>query len=119
MLEAPGGALVAMLAGEPIELVDPLAVFETAVQPSARPLCLLHGSESGWMDAFLRPTIEAAGYDVVRRAPPGTPVAVALAMEEDAGGAPGRVIRLSRQAGAGLYRGDRAALVAALQECRA
>ncbi|NTS64077.1 chemotaxis protein CheW [Sphingomonas sp. HHU CXW] len=119
MLEAPGGALVAMLAGEPIELVDPLALFETAVQPSVRPLCLLHGSESGWMDAFLRPTIEAAGYDVVRRAPPGTPVAVALAMEEDAGGAPGRVIRLSRQAGAGLYRGDRAALVAALQECRA
>jgi len=119
MLEAPEGRTVAMLGDEPVELVDPLALFDASAQTSTRPLCLLHGSESGWMEAFLRPTIEAAGYAVVRHAQPGMAVAVALAMEEDAGGAPGRVIRLSRQAGSGLYRGDRAALVAALQECRA
>ena len=68
------------------------------------------------MEAFLRPTIAAAGYRVVRHAAPGADVTVALAMEEDALGAPGHVIRLSRRAGTGLYRGDRAALVAALQE---
>ena len=119
LMQAPGGATIAMLNDDPIELVDPLPLFDVVQQPSQRPLCLLHGSESGWMDAFLRPTIEAAGYEVVRQAQPGTSVAVALAMEEDASGAPGRVIALSRRAGAGLYRGDRAALVAALQECRA
>jgi two-component system chemotaxis sensor kinase CheA len=119
LVDGPGGTTVVMLGEEPIELVDPLALFDGATRPSARPLCLLHGSESGWMEAFLRPTIEAAGYQVVRQATPGAAITVALAMEEEASGVAGRVIRLSRQAGAGLYRGDRAALVAALQECRA
>ncbi|WP_294356683.1 ATP-binding protein [uncultured Sphingomonas sp.] len=119
VVSEPGGPTLVMLGDEPIELVDPLALFDPETTSGARPLCLLHGSESGWMEAFLRPTIEAAGYRVVREARPGTAVAVALAMEEEASGAPGHVIRLSRHAGTGLYRGDRAALVAALQEYRA
>lgn len=118
-IDGPAGATLVMLGDEPVELVDALALFDEAATSGARPLCLLHGSESGWMEAFLRPTIEAAGYEVVRQPRAGVAVAVALAMEEDASGAPGHVIRLSRHAGAGLYRGDRAALVAALQECRA
>ncbi|MBW6522321.1 Hpt domain-containing protein [Sphingomonas sp. RHCKR47] len=118
-VEGPEGTTVVMLGDEPTELLDILALFDGEVRPASRPLCLLHGSESGWMEAFLRPTIEAAGYQVVRQAQPGTTITVALAMEEEASGAPGRVICLSRRAGAGIYRGDRAALVAALQEYRA
>ena len=107
---------LAVIDGEPIELVDPLALFDDATAIAARPVCLLHGAESGWMEAFLKPAIEQAGYRVVRRAPPGLPVALALAMEDDADTPPVPALRLSRERGKPLYRFDRAALIAALKD---
>ncbi|MEG8038989.1 chemotaxis protein CheW [Sphingomonas sp. LR60] len=106
---------LAVIDGEPIELVDPLALFDDAPAIAERPLCLLHGAESGWMEAFLKPAIEQAGYRVVRRAPPGTPVTLALTMEDDADAPPVPALRLSRERGKPLYRFDRAALIAALK----
>ena len=67
------------------------------------------------MEAFLKPAIEQAGYRVVRRAPPGTPVTLALTMEDDADAPPVPALRLSRERGKPLYRFDRAALIAALK----
>ncbi|VXC91577.1 chemotaxis protein CheA [Sphingomonas sp. 8AM] len=106
---------LAVIDGDPIELVDPLALFGDAAAIAERPLCLLHGAESGWMEAFLKPAIEQAGYRVVRRAPPDTPVALALAMEDDADTPPVPALRLSRERGKPLYRFDRVALIAALK----
>ncbi|WP_394647309.1 chemotaxis protein CheA [uncultured Sphingomonas sp.] len=106
---------LAVIDGEPIELVDPLALFAEVASVAERPLCLLHGAESGWMEAFLKPAIEQAGYRVVRKAPPGVPVALALAMEDDAEVPPVPALRLSRVRGRPLYRFDRAALIAALK----
>ncbi|MDR6789647.1 two-component system chemotaxis sensor kinase CheA [Sphingomonas sp. BE138] len=106
---------LAVIDGEPIELVDPLALFADATAVAERPLCLLHGAESGWMEAFLKPAIEQAGYRVVRKAPPGVPVALALAMDDDVEVPPAPALRLSRERGRPLYRFDRAALIAALK----
>ena len=107
---------LAVIDGEPIELVDPLALFADAPAAAERPVCLLHGAESGWMEAFLKPAIEQAGYRVVRRASPDTPVALALTMEDDADAPPVPALRLSRERGKPLYRFDRAALITALKE---
>ena len=111
---------IAMVEGEPVELLDTLCLLE-GVAAGRQPLCLLQGSEGAWMEAFLRPTIEAAGYRVVRALAPGEEASVALSMDDEpvddavAHGA----IRLSRHRHGALYRYDRAALAAALSECRA
>ena len=110
---------IAVIEGEPIELVDPLALFAEAAVTAERPLCLLHGNESGWMEAFLKPTIEQAGYRVVRATASGERPVIALAIEDEADSAPVPALRLSRTRGQPLYRFDRAALIAALKEHRA
>ena len=104
-----------MIEGEAIELIDPLAL---GAMPAAPRLCLLHGAEAGWMEIFLKPAIEAAGYRVVRQLAPGEMAEVALAMdgEEEAGVETGRLLRLGRTPADPLYRYDRAAVVAALEE---
>lgn len=109
---------IGMIDGEPVELVDPLRLFEQlpVTMERDRPLCLLHGRSSAWMEAFLKPTIEAAGYKVVRTLPGGATAAVTLAMDEEAQSAPGNVIALGGTPGSPLYRYDRAAIVAALAE---
>jgi len=116
-----GGAVsgVVVIAGEPVELVDPLLLFARRAAVAERPICLLHGSEGGWMEAFLKPTVEQAGYRVVRQLSPGQRPVLALAIEEEADSAPVPAIRLSRTRGQPLYRYDRDALVAALKEHRA
>jgi two-component system chemotaxis sensor kinase CheA len=117
----PGGAIagVAVIDGEPTELVDPLWLLASAVdsdQPTAQPLCLLEGSDAGWMEAFLKPALESAGYRVAATLASGEKADVRLAMIEDAsvasGGAP--VVRLGRRRGEGVYRYDRAELLAAV-----
>lgn len=113
----PDGVIagLAVIDGEPIELVDPLALFAFAPVAAERPLCLLHGAESGWMEAFLKPAIEQAGYRVVRAVPPGASATLALAMEDDPETPAVPALRLSRERGRPLYRYDRAALIAALR----
>ena len=115
------GAIVALavIEGAPVELIDPLLLFERVGDAPARPLCLLHGADSPWMDAFLRPTIEAAGYRVARTLAPGETAQVALAMNDESAPPPAPAIRLGRRRGEGVYRYDRAALVRALEEARA
>ena len=117
----PHLAAVAMVEGTPTEIVDPLHVLSAAPAiPASRPVCLLAGAEGAWMEAFLKPTIEAAGYRVTRALSGGERAAVALAMEDDAPDAVAGLppIRLSRRRGAGIYRYDRDALTAALSERR-
>lgn len=108
---------IAVIDGDPVELIDPLRLSLAADVPVAdRPLCLLHGAESAWMEAFLNPAVEAAGYRVVRSLLRGEQAAVALAVEDDATSAPAPAIRLGRTRGEGVYRYDRAAVIAALRE---
>ena len=120
----PGAIVgVAMIDGEPVELVDPLALFGGEGALAARaPLCLLHGDANGWMDSFLRPTLEVAGYRCVSTLAPGQQAAVALAMDDDQPTAGVPVVRLRRgRASEGehdtsIYRYDRAGLIAALAD---
>ena len=111
---------VAMIGTDQVELIDAHALFATGGNPlAARPLCLLGGDDSGWMEAFLKPALEGAGYRCVTRLDAGDTPAVTLAMAEApdvAGGAD--VVRLTREPGAagGIYRYDRAGLLAAVAE---
>jgi two-component system chemotaxis sensor kinase CheA len=110
---------LAMVDGTPVELLDPMLLFVDGGDTPAQPLCLLHGPDSPWMDAFLRPTIEAAGYRVARTLAPGERAQVALAMTDDPAPPPSPAIRLGRRRGEGVYRYDRIALTRALEEARA
>ena len=106
-----------MIGGEQVELVDVLALFAGGGRTlAAKPLCLLAPDPSGWLDAFLRPTLEAAGYRCATHAAPGE-AAVTIALD-DAPASPsvgGGVVRLAREVGgAGVYRYDRAGVLAAL-----
>lgn len=113
VLAADGAGVVtgiAVIDGEPIELVDPLRLL--AAGPGARPICLLQGEDSLWMETFLRPTIEAAGYRVARGLAPGEAAAVTLS-SEDAVEPAGNVVKLGRDP-AGLPQIDRDVLARAL-----
>jgi two-component system chemotaxis sensor kinase CheA len=120
----PGIAGVAMVNGDQVEVVDGHALFAGEMAPPARrPLCLLHRDGSGWMDTFLRPVLEASGYRCASALAPGEVAAVTLAMDDDpppalTGSDP--VVLLRRQPGlpgeAGIYRYDRAALIAAVAD---
>lgn len=119
---------VALVAGEPIELLDVLWVFAEHADRAEgaaddAPLCLIAGEAEGWMASFLRPLLESSGYRVATRLGPGDVPAVILSDEEaptDAAPAAAPVVRLRRSrtaAGAGddsVYRYDRAALLHAL-----
>ncbi|HEU0043564.1 chemotaxis protein CheA [Sphingomonas sp.] len=111
---------VAMLAGEQIEMVDAHALFAGGGQATGeRPLCLLSCDGSGWMDAFLRPTLEGAGYRCTTALAPGESAAVTLVMAEQGIVAPvfENVVQLRREVMGGdtsVYRYDRAALIAAV-----
>lgn len=117
---APGDgrevAGVALVNGEQVELVDAHALLAGADSGVVeRPLCLLSCDGSGWMEAFLKPTLDGAGYRCATRLAPGETAAVTLALDESPASAVD-VVRLSReQSGSdGIYRYDRAALLAAV-----
>lgn len=112
---------VVIVEGEQIELVDALALFAAIdTAPPADRLCLLQQDAGGWMDTFLRPAIEAAGYRCVATVPPGASADVIVTMDAppppDAD--PAQVVRLRRERTGGdaqsIYRYDRPALIAAL-----
>ena len=117
---------VTVIAGEQVEVIDPLALFaDIDVSTGAAPLCLLQGDGSPWMDTFLRPALEAQGYRCTSRLAPGERPVVALVMED--GEAPAAasdtpVLRLRREREAvgacadSIYRYDRPALIAALAD---
>jgi len=114
---------VVMIDDEPVELVDPLGLFDGEATPAARaPLCLLHGDAQGWMASFLRPALEVAGYRCVSTLAAGEQPAVALAMDDadPVAGVPVVTLRRRRdrhgEGDTSIYRYDRAALIAALAD---
>ena len=108
---------VVVVDGEQIEVIDPHWMFasEHCGAAAAAPICLLHADAGGWMAAFLRPALEAAGYRVTSRLAPGEQAAAVLALDDDVPAGQG-VVTLSRKPGAGIYRYDRAAVIAAVAD---
>ncbi|PSJ39403.1 chemotaxis protein CheA [Allosphingosinicella deserti] len=114
---------VALVDGEQVELLDLFWIFSRhgAAAPHAdRPLCLLP-QDDAWMDTFLRPLIESAGYRVARVGEAATADLVIVdesEVEPDVGAA--RVLKLRANPeprGAkddSIHRYDRAALLGAL-----
>ena len=116
---------VVAIDGEQIELLDLHWLFAThglTTGDSKPPLCLIDGADSTWMNAFLKPLLEGAGYRVATSLKPGESAAVILTTNEEKpqakDGAP--VVRLRRQRAAAsareasVYRYDRDGLLAAL-----
>lgn len=69
--ETPGEiAGVALIGGEPTELVDPhwlFARYSAMLEPARIPVCRLPSGDR-WIQTLLRPLIESAGYQVVDEA---------------------------------------------------
>ncbi|KQM65660.1 chemotaxis protein CheA [Sphingomonas sp. Leaf17] len=119
---------VVMIDGEQIEVVDPHILFAQAGHGGGdRPLCLLRADSGGWMESFLRPTLEGAGYRCATTLDDGQVPDVTLVMTDDdadvAAGDAGMVVRLrrARTGGGGaadgsIYRYDRTGLMAALSQ---
>ena len=112
-------AAVALVGGDQVELVDAHALFASGGRDAAeRPLCHLSCDGSGWMEAFLKPALEGAGYRCATQLQASDTPAVTLAMADapapDAPG--GNVLRLVREVGGagGIYRYDRVALLDAV-----
>ncbi|MBI0474546.1 chemotaxis protein CheA [Sphingomonas sp. MA1305] len=119
-VEAGPIAGVAIIGGEQIEIVDALSLFADleAALPVERS-CWLYSEGGGWMETFLRPALEAAGYSCVTDAAAGARADIVVTMDAapPPTAVPGRVIRLrSSRSGEGdsIYRYDRPALIAAL-----
>ena len=122
---APGLiAGVTSIDGEQVEILDIHWLFATcadsAPTKSEPPVCLLAGAERGWMDAFLRPMLEASGYRVLTALAQGEQAAVVLAMADEAPPiAPAAPVVRLRSEVAGdsdsVYRYDRVALLAAVE----
>ena len=109
---------VTVVAGEPVELVDPLQILATLErsQPAEAPLCLLDGSDPAWMEAFLAPILATAGYRATTRLGPGDVPAVTLRLDDaEALSRPGeRIVRLSRERAGGIDCYDRGSVIAAV-----
>ena len=117
---------IALIEGEPVEVLDCHALF--ALYGSApkiagkRPVCRIPAGDR-WFQDFLKPLVEAAGYEVVTEGD-DTEADVAIASFE-AGEAPkrggGKAIRLratreeTDESAGTIYRYDREGLVAALR----
>jgi len=116
---------VVLVDGEQIELLDLHWLF--AAHGAERrhgepPVCLIDGAESDWMQTFLKPVIEGAGYRVATRLKPGQSAAVVLTMGATPQAVQGDVpvVRLRRDrhhddgGDTSIYRYDRDGLLAAL-----
>ncbi|WP_267396016.1 MULTISPECIES: chemotaxis protein CheW [unclassified Sphingomonas] len=114
---------VVIVGDEQVEVVDAHALFADEQRPvEDQPLCWLQGDGSGWMETFLKPTLEAAGYRCVTQRPIGETASVALAMDDvDPPASDAPLVRLRRERIAepddtSIYRYDRPALIAALAD---
>ena len=112
---------LALVEGEPVEVLDPFWLFAQAGVPSRAPrTCTLITDRDGWMANLLKPLIETAGYSVELAAPGAktSGVTVALAEEEGADVAAITLRRDPRPFGASdptLYRYDRDAVLAEIE----
>ena len=115
---------MALIDGEPAEIVDAHWLFEQLAgmpQSRAQLVCRLPGDDP-WMQNFLRPMVEAAGYLVVdERDPSETDLAIASQEMEVVPARAGHVIWLRSNPDTqpdrpdSIYRYDRASLMAALR----
>jgi two-component system chemotaxis sensor kinase CheA len=123
--EAPGPvAAVALVDGEPVELIDShwlFAAHAAGVQDrTAAPLCLLSDGDAGWMRSFVKPILEAAGYRVAEGSADGGAADVVLTLDADPAPSapPAPVVRLRSQRGGNpdgsVYRYDRDGLLSAV-----
>ncbi len=118
---------VTLIDGEPVELVDAFWLFARhagAPVASAAPVCRLPAGDA-WMQNFLRPLIESAGYRVIGETDDGeADVAIATGPARDAALKAGQVIVLRSAPDEApdmpdsVYRYDRAGLLAALATTR-
>jgi two-component system chemotaxis sensor kinase CheA len=118
---------VVAIDGEQIELLDLHWLFAThgaELGNAEPPVCLINGAESAWMNTFLKPVLEGAGYRVATRLKTGENPAVVLTMDVVPPLAPNNVpvVRLRRDRAVGdpgdtsIYRYDRDGLLAALAQ---
>lgn len=115
---------VTIIDGEAVEVLDThwLIAEHGSVAPTARmPVCRLPASDP-WIENFMRPLVEAAGYQVVYDGFEGQ-ADLAIAADETTAGDAAKVIQLRSHPdechrSASIYRYDRAALVAALVDSR-
>lgn len=118
---------VALIDGEPVELLDPMWLFaehgedDVEARSGPAPVCLLAGGDTGWLGTFVQPMLEHAGYRVVSALAPGETAQVALTLDTEPQGVDALpVVRLrSRKRGGDdgtIYRYDREALLGALAQ---
>jgi two-component system chemotaxis sensor kinase CheA len=116
---------VALIAGEPAELLDPHWLFAQHTGAGRKPrtelVCRLPESDA-WMQNMLRPIVEAAGYRVIGQSDetPADLTILSDGREPSADVGKGRVLRLSNDPEAAdgadrIYRYDRAGLLIALK----
>lgn len=117
---------VALIGGEQIEVIDLFHLFETAAlfaRGGDRRICTLPAG-NGWMDSFLRPLVESAGYKVIGAGETGSDEADLHIVDADVSTAPsqvkGRILKIRSTmsdvsvSGDSIYRYDRDALLKAL-----
>jgi two-component system chemotaxis sensor kinase CheA len=118
---------VALISGEPAELLDPhwlFANFAASAAPAEQLICRLPADDP-WMHNMLRPIVEAAGYRVISDAAE-VEADLAILSEASSGDAAAvRTIRLradpdpASEKDETIYRYDRAALLMALKSAGA
>jgi two-component system chemotaxis sensor kinase CheA len=106
--------------GEQVELLDPYWLFANHLDGAASataPLCLIDDGDA-WLDSFVRPMLERAGYRVATAAAPGdTPVALLATEASVTSDTSAPVITLRRSpfgAAGSVFGYDRNAILAAV-----
>ena len=115
---------VALVSGEPAEIVDPHWLFasfaSSAVSPAEQLVCRLPADDP-WMQNMLRPIVEAAGYRVVSDDDEAKADLAIVSAASNEGSVAARTIRLRAELDPAsdrdetIYRYDRAALLMALK----
>lgn len=122
----PDIAGIALIDGSAVEIIDNLALFARhgqTVEPSRAPVCRMPAADR-WLQDFLRPLVEGAGYRVIDEADE-TDADVSIALGEESGlelqASQAIRLRAAREAegNAGtIYRYDREAVLAALKAAK-
>lgn len=118
-----GGVTVALIDGAPVELIECHGLFADGSSLAASEATCRLPLDDRWCRDFLKPLVEARGYQVVDD--PDAPVDLAIVVDERAGDAAeaaraGAVLKITnrrkrrRDDDGSIYRYDREALLAAL-----
>jgi two-component system chemotaxis sensor kinase CheA len=131
LIPIEGSGLIAgitLVDGQPYEVLDSLALFARHARPAAparQPLCRMPADDR-WLQDFLRPLVESAGYAVIDEAAEAE-ADVSIALADEAGPVPleaasAILLRTTPEPGAGaaetIYRYDRDAVLAALRNAK-